>query len=64
MAMCIHKARGDDLVGTVNDMTSSGHRNGGIYFRDSVSLNEDIGQLRGYMVPLAMNKDGSSSKEL
>jgi hypothetical protein len=64
MAMCIHKARGDDLIGTVYDMTSSGRRNGGVYLRDSVSLNEDIGQLGGYMVLLAMNKNGSSSEEL
>ena len=64
MAMCIHEARGDDLVGTVYDMTPSRRGNGGAYLGDSVSLDEDIGQLGGHKVLVAMNKNGSSSEEL
>lgn len=64
MAMCIHKARGNDLIGTVYDMTFSGRRNSGIYLRNFVPLNKNVGQLGGNMVLLAMDKNGSSSEEL
>jgi hypothetical protein len=62
--MCIHKTRGYDLIGTVDNVTSSRDWNRGLYLRDPISLDENISRLGEYMVMLAMNEHSSSSEEL